>query len=118
MRSTQVINGSINTTAVISTTYVPRERPDQYGMVSVRHGGSKIASGGTFKGTIEGSIDNTNWFVMDVLKVDDAEYAATSGEVDTSNPLNSWNKVVPLAPYMRVRIINGGGNLFNVWISE
>lgn len=118
MRSTQVINGSVGATAVVSTAYIARERPDQFGMVSVRHGGSKIASGSGFKGTIEGSIDNTNWFVIDVLKIDDAEYSATTGEIDTGNPLNSWNKVVPLAPYMRVRLINGGANAFNVWISE
>ena len=116
MRSTQVINGTVGATAVVSTTYIARERPDQFGMVSVRHGGTKIASG--FKGTIEGSIDNTNWFVIDVLKIEDAEYASTSGEIDTSNPLNSWNKVVALAPYMRVRLIGGGNNTFNVWISE
>lgn len=116
MRSTQVINGTIGATAVVSSTYIARERPDQFGMVSVRHGGSKIASG--FKGTIEGSIDNTNWFVIEVLKVDDAEYAAVTGEIDTGNPLNSWNKVVPLAPYMRIRLIGGGSNTFNAWISE
>lgn len=118
MYSTQVINGAVGATAVTSTTYIARERPDQFGLVSVRHGGSKIASGSGFKGTIEGSIDNTNWFVIDVLKVDDAEYAAATGEIDTGNPLNSWNKVVALAPYMRIRLIGGGSNTFNVWISE
>jgi len=116
MKSTQVINGTVGAAAVVSTTYIARERPDQFGMVSVRHGGSKIASG--FKGTIEGSIDNTNWFVIEVLKTEDPEYAAATGEIDTGNPLNSWNKVVPLAPYMRVRLIGGGNNTFNVWISE
>lgn len=116
MRSTQVINVAVGATAVVSSTYTPRERPDQFGMVSVRHGGSKISSG--FKGTIEGSIDNINWFVIDVLKTDDAEYAAATGEIDTGNPLNSWNKVVALAPYMRVRLIGGGSNAFQVWISE
>lgn len=116
MYSTQVLNTTVGATAVVSSTYTARERPDQFGMVSVRHGGSKISSG--FKGTIEGSIDNTNWFVIDVLKTDDAEYAAATGEIDTGNPLNSWNKVVPLAPYMRVRLIGGSSNTFNVWISE
>jgi len=115
MRSTQVINGTVGATAVVSTTYIARERPDQFGMVSVRHGGTKITSG--FKGTVEGSIDNINWFVMEVLTTNDTEYA-TGAEVDTGNPLNSWNKVVALAPYMRVRLIGGGANTFNVWISE
>lgn len=116
MKSTQVINGTVGATAVVSTTYIARERPDQFGMVSVRHSGSKIASG--FKGTVEGSVDNTNWFVIDVLQVGDPEYAPATGEIDTGNPLNSWNKVVALAPYMRVRLIGGGSNTFNVWISE
>jgi hypothetical protein len=113
MFSTQVISGTVGGAAVVSSTYISRERPDQFGMVSVRHSGSKIGAG--FTGSIEGSIDNTNWFVIEPLKVTDAEY---QNEVDANSPLNSWNKVVPLSPYMRIRLSGGSGNTFNAWISE
>lgn len=113
MRAIQVLNTSVGASIVVSSTYTARERPDQFGMVSVRHGGSKITSG--FTGAIEGSFDNATWFVIEPLKTTDAEYL---NEVEAGNPLNSWNKVVPLASYMRVRLIGGAGNAFNVWITE
>jgi uncharacterized protein (DUF1330 family) len=114
MRSVQVLNTTVGATVVTSSVYTARERPDQFGFAVVRHGGSKIASGSTI-GTIEGSFDQTTWFVIDSFKTADAEYVAES---ETGNPLNSWNKVVPLAPYMRIRLINGGNNTFQAWIAE
>lgn len=112
MRYTQVLtNTAVGATAVTSSVYITRERPDQFGLAVVKHAGSKFSTS-TACATIEGSFDNSTWFVIESCKDTDTEYA------NDLNGNNNWCKVVALAPYMRVRVINGGNNNFNVWLAE
>jgi hypothetical protein len=112
MNVTKVLtNATVATGKVSSNVYIARERPDQFGLAVIKHDGAKF-SASTACATIEGSFDNTTWFVIDSCKDTDTEYA------NDLNGNNNWCKVVALAPYMRISVINGGSKVFNAWLAE
>lgn len=115
MYVTKLLNAqAVSSTTVVSSTYIPRERPDQFGLTVVKHSGTTAVTS-SFVGVIEGSFDNTNWFNIEVIKNTDAEYADALPAAERNF---AWTKVVPLAPYMRVRLDEGSGYNFTVWIAE
>jgi hypothetical protein len=104
-----------NTTATnnVSSTLKGSLEPDAFGFVAVNHSSTKLATTSTVKVAVEGSYDGgTTWFVIETMAPTDSDYVNTTGDVP------SWFRVIPVVPDMRVRIVNGGGLTYKIWIAE
>ena len=108
----RIINAqTISTTPTDSSTFYPDLEPDHYGTVVVTHSGSRLAASSTVRAVLQGSLDGgTTWFDIEVMSPADTTYI--------NGNLNSWCRVVPLVKQIRVRIVNGGGLVYNAWIIE
>lgn len=110
MNPTLVYNAAA--TNNVSSTINGTLEPDSFGFVAVTHSGAKLATSSTVKLAVEGSYNDTDWFVIETLLPTDVDYQNQTGDVP------SWFRVIPVTPFLRVRIANGGGLTYKVWISE
>jgi len=104
-----------NTTATNNVSDVIKGslEPDAFGFIAVAHSSTKLAASSTVRVAVEGSYNGgTDWFAIETLSPADTDYSATTGDVP------SWFRVIPVVPDMRVRIVNGGGLTYKIWISE
>ena len=104
-----------NTTATnnVSSTLKGSLEPDSFGFVAVNHSSTKLGTSSTVKLAVEGSYNGgTDWFVIETLLPTDVDYQNQTGDVP------SWFRVIPVVPDMRVRIVNGGGLTYKIWIAE
>ena len=102
---------TISTTPTDSSVFQPDMAPDHYGTVTVTHSGSRLAAGSTVRVYLQGSPDGgTTWVDIETMSPADATYIGGS--------LNSWCRVVPLMPDIRIRVVNGGGLVYNAWVIE
>ena len=104
-----------NTTATnnVSSTLTGSLEPDSFGFVAVNHSSAKLGTSSTVKLAVEGSYNGgTDWFVIETLLPTDVDYQNQTGDVP------SWFRVIPVVPDMRVRIVNGGGLTYKIWIAE
>lgn len=102
---------TISASPTDSATFKPDMSPDHYGTVVVTHNGGRLDSNSTVKVYLEGSLDGgTTWFDIESMLPTDASYANAT--------LNSWCRIVPLVPDVRIRVVNGGGLVYNAWIIE
>lgn len=108
----RVINAqTISTSPTDSSVVTPDLAPDQYGTVVVTHSGSRLASSSTVRAFLQGSLDGgTTWFDIEVMSPADTTYI--------NGNANSWCRVVPLVKQLRIRIVNGGGLVYNAWVIE
>ena len=108
----RVINAqTISTSPTDSSSVAPDLQPDQYGTVIVTHSGTRLAAGSTVAAFLQGSLDDgTTWFDIECMKPSDTTYI--------NGNANSWCRVVPLVKMLRVRIVNGGGLVYNAWVIE
>jgi hypothetical protein len=104
-----------NTTATNNVTDVLKAslEPDSFGFIAVTHSSTKLTTSSTVKVALEGSYNSgADWFAIETMAPTDADYVNTTGDVP------SWFRVVPVVPDMRVRIVNGGGLTYKIWIAE
>lgn len=102
---------TISTSPTDSTAVKPDMSPDHYGTVVVTHNGGRLDSNSTVKVYLQGSFDGgTSWFDIESMLPTDLTYA--------NGNLNSWCRIVPLAPDIRIRVVNGGGLVYNAWVCE
>jgi hypothetical protein len=102
---------TISTSPTDSTAVKPDMSPDHYGTVVATHSGSRLAPSSTVRVYLQGSLDGgTSWFDIETMSPADPTYIGGS--------LNSWCRVVPLAPDIRIRVVNGGGLVYNAWVIE
>lgn len=94
----------------LSDTFNPDLEPDRYGTVMVTHSGAKLATSTNAAVYLQGSMDNTNWFDIEAMKVNDTSYI--------NGLTSSWCRVVPLAKYIRMVSANGQGRTWNAWVYE
>ena len=103
--------GSENTSG--SAIVYPTQFPDDYGVVTVKHSGSKLAASSTLTVSLQGSVDGTNWWDVQVMRPQDTAYQAANGQIP------SWCVVTPAFPQMRIQLTNNSTTLtFNAWIHE
>lgn len=106
-----VENVAITSTPYTSPTSLPDFHPDRYGTIAVTHSGSRLAAGSTVTVYLQGSLDGgTTWFDIEIMKPSDTTYI--------NGTLNSWCRVVPLAPAVRIQVLNGSGLTLNAWVIE
>ena len=110
MATIRLFNEMTVTTTETSDVFNPDLEPDRYGTVVVTHSGAKLASSAATTVYFQGSMDNTNWFDIEIMKVSDTSYM--------NGILASWCRVVPLAKYIRANVVSTSGRTFSVWVLE
>lgn len=116
MPTTRVANNSTSTsgTPLSSSTAALTLPNDDYGTVVVIHGGARLASTAAATFILQGSMDGgTSWADLESMKPSDISYV--NGE------LNSWVRVVPLLPTIRLRVLNTTGSSItgiNCWVVD
>lgn len=110
MNPTVLFNNTATSTT--SAEFNPTLEPDSFGFLAVTHSGAKLGTSSTVKVALEGTYNDSDWFVIETLLPTDVDYQNQTGDVP------SWFRVVPVVPRVRVRFVNGGGLTYKVWLAE
>lgn len=110
-----VQNITINNGATYSSSSMTMDMaPDEYGTLVATHGGARLSDTAAVTVFLQGSLDGgSTWFDIEILKPSDTAYK--------NGNLASWCRVVPLAPLVRVTIVNTSGANFTgltAWIID
>lgn len=111
MPTLKIVNSAAGANDYISASTETWMAPDNYGTVILIHSGSRLASTSTVAAFLQGSLDGgTSWFDIETMKPSDSTYI--------NGNLASWCRVVPLAPLVRMRVVNSTGLTLNAWLID
>lgn len=116
MQTFRLVNNiTVNASASYSSSATTMDMaPDEYGTLAITHGGGKLAEGATITVHLQGSLDGgTTWFDIETMKPSDTAYKASFTA--------SWCRVVPLAPLVRLTVVNNSASNFTgitAWIID
>ena len=94
---------SPNTSSYLYAPVFLNMQPDDYGTLVVMASGARFAQNATIRYFLQGSFDGSDWFDIETCSPADTAYI--------NGNLNSWCKVVPLAPRVRILALNANSPL-------